>query len=184
MSRVPRRYNHFMKTTRGVIGALALLIGGVAKASSAASAAVHDTNVETTLDSVVFAANELGNAGTVIDFEVQGIATATVGTDTLTIKIKLGSTVILTIGPTDVANSNIWYARGRITIRTTGSGGTMVACGINQALAAAGGAAVTWILASTAIDTTVSQTLAVTATWSTNNANSCRNDVFVVNVVG
>jgi hypothetical protein len=184
MSRVPRRYQHFMKTTRGIVGALALLIGGQAKATAAASAAVHDSAVEATLDSVAFAANELGQAGTVIDFEIQGIATATVGTDTLTIKVKLGTTVILTLGPTDVANNNIWHVRGKIIIRTTGSGGTMVACGTTTALAAAGTAAIQWNLASTAIDTTVAQTFAVTATWSTGNANSCRNDVFVVNVVG
>lgn len=185
MSRVPRRYNHFMKTSRGILGALALLIGGVAKATAAASAAVTTTITETTMDSVTFAANELGNAGTVIDFELQGIATATNGTDTLTIKVKIGSTVILTLGPTDVANNNIWHVRGRVVIRTTGAGGTMVACGTTTALAAAGTAAIQWNLASTAIDTTVAQIFAVTATWSTNNAgNSCRNDVFVVNVAG
>lgn len=184
MSRAARRYGHFMKTTRGLVGALALMIGGLAKATQAASAAVTATITETAMDSQAFVANELA-AGTVIDFELQGIATATNGTDTLTIKVKLGSTVILTIGPTDVANNSIWHVRGKIQIRTAGAAGTMVACGTNQALAAAGGAQVTWILASTAIDTTAAQTFQVTATWSTNNAgNSCRNDVFVVNVAG
>jgi hypothetical protein len=183
MSRVARRYNHFMRTTRGLLGALSLMVGGLAKATVAASTAVHDSAVEATLDSVAFAANELP-AGTVIDFEIQGIATATVGTDTLTIKIKLGTTVILTLGPTDVANNNIWHVRGKIIIRTAGSGGTMVACGTTTALAAAGTASIQWNLASTAIDTTVAQTFAVTATWSTGNANSCRNDVFVVTVAG
>jgi carbon monoxide dehydrogenase subunit G len=176
-------YRRLIKTTRGVYGGILLKIGGLAAVALAASSALSDTTDETTLSSVSFTAHELSD-GTVIEFEAQGVATATNGTDTLTVKVKLGSTVIASTGAVDVANNDIWHLRGRIVIRTDGATGTLVATG-TQILGAEGATVKSFKLASTAVDTTGALTLAVTGTWSVASAsNSCRNDVFVVRLEG
>lgn len=176
-------WRRFLRTSRGIVNATLLAIGGLAYAALTPSAALTATVTETTLHSHTFAANEL-SAGAVVDFEFQGIATATNSTDTLEIQVKLGTTVIVTTGAIDVANNDIWTVRGRIVVRTDGSGGTMVATGV-QVLGAEGTAPKNWKLAETALNTTGGKALTVKGTWSTNNAgNSCRNDIAIVRLEG
>lgn len=149
--------------------------------ATAASAAVTTTASETAFDkSYTIPANFL-RVGDVIHVVAQVIATATNSTDTLTLKLKIGSTVIVATAAVDVANNDIGYIEADLVIRSIGASGTFVATGV-QGLGVPGTVtAKPFLLASTAIDTTATQALTVSATWSTNNAgNSCRLDVLSV----
>lgn len=145
----------------------------------AASAAVTNTTTETAFDngSYTIPANGV-KAGDVIRIRAQAIATATNSTDTLTVKLKIGSTVIATSGAVDVANNDIAYFDVDLVVRTVGASGTIVAAGVVGLGVEGTVTAKPLKLASTAIDTTAAMTLSVTATWSVANAgNSCRLDV-------
>lgn len=150
----------------------------------AASSAITASSTETPFDQApaVFPANLL-KVGTRIKFRGQVIATATNSTDTLTIKVKLGSTVIFNSGALDVANNDISYFDGEITVRDIGATGHIVANGIGTIGTEGTSTDKAFKLASTAIDTTATQALTVTAQWSTTNAgNSCRSDGLTVEV--
>lgn len=150
----------------------------------AAGTALTASSTETTLLSATIPANKL-RVGDVIRVRAQGIATATNSTDTLTPRLRLGTTIagtaVSAIAATDVANSDIFYFDQEIVIRTIGASGTYVAAGV-CAIAATGVApALATILASTAIDTTVANTIYFTGQWSTTSAsNSCRGDMLTV----
>jgi len=147
----------------------------------AASAAVTNTTTETDFDkSYSIPANTL-KAGDVIRVTAQVIATATNSTDTLAIKLKLGSTVLATSGALDVANDDICVVAATIVIRTAGASGTLVACGFITIGVEGTSTVKAFKLASTAVDTTVAQVLKASATWSVANAgNSCRLDVLAI----
>lgn len=173
-------------------GAANDLINNVLKlhyVNTAASTAISATSSETAFDtSYTIPANSL-RAGSVIKVRYQGIATATNSTDTLTIKLYIGGiagTAVLTGTATDVANNNIFAGEAMIVIRTIGSSGTLVAVGTHTDVPAASGTAthgICEITASTAIDTTTSKAVVASATWSSTNAgNSCRMDIFSVEV--
>jgi len=171
-------------------GATNDLLNGVDKllyTSTAASSEITGSSTETAFStgSYTIPANTL-RAGSVIKVRFQGIATATNLTDTLTIKLYIGGlsgTAILTSSATDATNNDIFAGDVYIVIRTIGSSGTFVANGTFTKVEAASGTAtrVDAITASTTIDTTASQAITVSATWSTTSgSNSCRLDVFVV----
>lgn len=173
-------------------GAANDLINNVQKlhyVNTAASTAISATSSETAFDtSYTIPANSL-RAGSVIKVRYQGIATATNSTDTLTIKLYIGGiagTAVLTGTATDVANNNIFAGEAMIVIRTIGSSGTLVAVGTHTDVPAASGTAthgICEITASTAINTTTSKAVVASATWSSTNAgNSCRMDIFSVEV--
>ncbi len=154
--------------------------------NTAASTAVSATTTETEFDAnYTIPANSL-SGGQLIRIRFQGIATATNSTDTLTIKLYIGGkagTALISMAATDVANNDVFQGEYSLIIRTTGSSGTVVGCGSYKSIPAAEGTMTIKddILASTTIDTTAAQKLCVSATWSSNNAgNSCRLDVFVV----
>lgn len=139
--------------------------------TTAASSLITNTTAETTFSNgtVTIPKNSL-TAGDVIRIRAQGIAPATNSTDTLNIKLKVGTTVIAQTGALDVANNDIFLIDANIVIRTVGATGTLVAYG-TVSIGTPGTATVkTFNLASTTIDTTVDQTLTVTATWSVANA--------------
>lgn len=159
---------------------------GVPYASAAASTAISNTVAETAFStSYTIPANSLA-AEQVIKLRWQGIATATNGTDTLTIKVYIGGiagTLLFTHAATDVANDNVFSGEYTLVLRTVGAAGTIVGSGSGKSVPAAEGTATYKddILASTAINTTTSKQLAVSAQWSVASAsNSCRLDVFVV----
>ena len=155
-----------------------------ASSNIAASTAVSNTVSETAFStSYALPANGVV-AGSVIRIRYQGIATATNSTDTLTIKCKLGSTALVTTAAVDVADNNIFDGEVYVVVRTVGASGTYVACGSYADPGAAGTARKNAFTASTAIDTTASNTIAVSATWSVASAsNSCRLDVLTVEVL-
>lgn len=148
--------------------------------SVAASAAVHDSLTATAFDkSYTIPANTL-KVGDVLTIEGQGIATATVSTDTLAVAVKIGTTAIVSIPATDVADNDIFYFRITLIVRTIGASGTIVADAIYNIGVPGTATTRAQKLASTAIDTTATQAITVVATWSTTNANSVRLDILTI----
>ena len=155
--------------------------GGVVYAATDASAAVTNTTTETAFDnSYTFPANTFA-AGDCIRIRGWGTTTAGNGTDTLTIKVKIGSTAILTSAAVDQVDNDLWAFDCLLTIRTIGASGTLVGHAISQYPDAPGSTVRFNVLASTAIDTTTTQAVTCTATWSAaSTADSCRLDQFVI----
>ena len=160
----------------------------VAYTNVAASAAVSNTTTETLFDKYcTIPANSL-RPGSLIKVRYQGIATATNSTDTLAVKLYIGGltgTVLLSHAATDVADNNVFQGEYELIVRTVGAAGTIVGCGTCKSIPAAEGTATYRddILASTAIDTTTSNVVGVSATWSVASAsNSCRLDFIRVSV--
>ncbi|MBI3866813.1 MAG: DUF2190 family protein [Planctomycetia bacterium] len=149
-----------------------------------ASSLITNTVAETDFDkSVTIPAGTL-QVGDVIRVRGEVIAISTNSTDTLTIRLKIGATVIVVTAAVDVANNDIGYVEADVVVRTVGAGGTIVACGV-QALGTEGTVtAKPFKLASTAIDTTVAQTVKASAQWSVANAgNQVRLDVLDVELL-
>lgn len=160
----------------------------VAYSNEAASSAISNTTTETAFDtSCTFPKNSLA-AGQVIKIKWQGIATSTNSTDTLAIKVYIGGitgTLLFTHAATDVANNNVFMGEYGLIVRTVGASGTVVGFGTGKSVPAAEGTATYKddILASTTIDTTAVQQVAVSATWSVASAsNSVRLDFLTVEV--
>lgn len=162
----------------------------VGYASAAASAALTASSTETAFSTGSYTVKKgTLDPGSIIRVRFQGIATATNSTDTLQIKLYIGGilgTAILTGTATDVADNAAFWGEANIVIRTIGASGTFVANGSHSIVPAATNVAVPVyaLTASTAIDTTVDQVVAVSGKWSTTSAsNSCRLDMFTVELV-
>jgi hypothetical protein len=154
----------------------------------AAGTALTASSTETALGTQTIPANSL-KAGDRIKIRFQGIATATNSTDTLTIKAYIGGitgTALISMAAQDVANNDVFVGEYELVVRTSGASGTIVGVGTFKSIPAAEGTMTIKddILASTAIDTTAAQAIAVSGTWSTTNAgNSCRLDILNVDII-
>lgn len=152
----------------------------------AASAAVSNTVTETDFDkSVTLPAGTL-KAGDVVRVRAQATPTAGNSTNTLNLKLKIGSTVVLATGAVDVTDGggDVGYIEADVVVRTAGASGTMVAAGVTALGVPGTVTAKPNFLASTALDTTAAQAVKVSATWSVANAgNSCRLDVLNVQIL-
>lgn len=160
-------------------------MGRLVYAQTAAGTAYSDSTTETALGSGTIPANSL-EVGSVIKVRFQGIATATNSTDTLTIKLYIGGlsgTALISMAATDVADNNVFTGEYELVVRTTGASGTIVGVGTFKSIPAAEGTMTIKddILASTAIDTTAAQVVAVSGDWSVaSSSNSCRLDILNV----
>lgn len=167
---------------------LPAVIPAVAFTNTVPSTAVTNTVTETLFDqSLTIPAKHL-QPGQLIKIRYQGIATATNSTDTLTIKLYIGGlsgTLLITHAATDVANNDVFQGEYELIVRTVGASGTIVGVGSFKSVPAAEGTMTIKddILASTAIDTTTSKVIGVSAQWSVANAgNSCRLDFLRVEI--
>jgi hypothetical protein len=149
--------------------------------SVAASAAVTNTATETAFDkSYTIPANTLV-VGDVLTIRGEGIATATHSTDTLKITVKIGTTVLVATALVDVADNDIFDFEVNIEVRTIGASGTFVAYGYTSIGASGTVNPISFTKGSTAIDTTATQALTVTAKWSVADVgNSVRLDALDV----
>lgn len=145
--------------------------------SVAASAAVENTVTETAFDKTyTFPANTL-KVGDIIRIRGQAIATSTNSTDTLTVRVKIGSTTIVATAALDVANNDVVVFDVSLVIRTIGASGTLVGYGTVTIGPPASATMKPFALASTTVDTTATQLISVTAQWSVAHAsNSVRLD--------
>jgi hypothetical protein len=156
--------------------------GGMLFINPAVSNVITNTVAETAFNkSVTFAANTL-KVGDFIHVIAHVACPATNSTDTLTLKLKIGATVVIATAAVDVANGDIALIDAIFIVRTIGAAGTFVAVG-TQGLGTPGTVtAKPFNLASTVIDTTAAQQITVTATWSVANAgDQAQMDIFAVN---
>jgi len=156
-------------------------VSGLIGVNVAASTAVTNTTDETAFDKTVTVESDTLDVGRVLKIRVQGIATATNSTDTLNVKLYLGSTEIAATGAVDVANNDIFTIDAHVVCRTSGSSGTYVVTG-DMSIGASGTVTRKALYkASTSVDTTADITVSVKATWSAASASdSCRLDVLMV----
>jgi hypothetical protein len=164
--------------------------GGVAYSLAAAGTALTNSAAETNLASYAIPANTL-KAGTVLKVKYQGIATAQAAATTLAVKLKIGTTVLVTHTAHAVTANDIF--RGEFTLVARAAPGAAAAC-VGEGLigmAAVGGdyfdadkklIPVSHILASTNLATNGALTLALTGQWGGADASSCRCDVFNVEI--
>jgi len=152
--------------------------------AEAASAVITNTIAETAFDkSVTIPANTL-QVGDVVRVRAQGICPSTNATDTVNVKLKLGSLVLIATGAVDVNNNDIFHIEADLIVRAIGVTGSVVSCGL-QALGAEGTVtAKPAKLAVSTLDTTAAQALTITATWSVANAgDQVRLDLFDVELL-
>jgi hypothetical protein len=162
-------------------------VGGQAHAQVAAGTAHTNSTTETALSSYTIPANTLV-AGSTIRCWAQGIATATNSSDTLTIFLRLGTSAttasneaVFTSTSPDAVNNDVFALHAVIQVRTATTAVAMISYQDPDAVATAP----KWLLkAEFAIDVTAANFLQCSADWSVANAgNSCRSDMFIVDVV-
>lgn len=160
-------------------------VGGYSAAITAASTAVTNTASETDFDQTIVLPAGLLTQGSTLKIRAQGIATATHTTDTLTVKLYVGSTAIVTTPAVDVADGDIFYFDFEITARAAaGAAAACVGAGTGGLGTIGTLTAKPTILASTNFATNAAITIKVSATWSAADAgNSCRLDVLTAKVV-
>lgn len=135
------------------------------------SAAVTSTTVETAFDkSYTLLANSL-NVGDLLEIEAQVLVVGAANTDTLVIKLYIGTQEVIATGVPDTVTNDVAVMRCVVQIRTIGASGTYVAWAqtvIATPSAAAGAADIPSgdSLGSTAINTTTTNAITVKATWS------------------
>jgi hypothetical protein len=144
--------------------------GGMIYTSTGVSNVITNTITETPFNKTCVLAPNVLKVGDMIHVLAHVLCPSTNSTDTLTLKLKIGTTVLIATAAVDVANNDIALIDCMIMVRTVGASGTFIAVG-TQGLGTPGTVtAKPFNLASTAIDTTASQMISVTATWSVANA--------------
>ena len=111
--------------------------------------------------------------------------------DTLRIRVKAGSIVLADSGPQTMTTStdDVWQFSVNFTIRQTGSTNvaSIVSLGVFHTTKQSNGQQTGFAfntVNSTTFDTTISNTLNVTAQWSSNSPlNSIYSDIFVLNKI-
>ena len=135
---------------------------------------------ETTLQSYELAANTI-KAGTVVRVRATIRATAQTSTTTLTVKLKLGSTAIVTISAFDMGASDIIRLDMEITGRAApGATAAVVVTGLATGTAAGSAVNNAIVLAPANYATNGALTLALTGQFSASDANAVASDQFVV----
>lgn len=176
------------QNNRSKLWSLLKRISTVLKSQVAASTAITGATETATAfsESYTVPANTL-EAGTVLRGRAWGKHTATTGSETHTLALKLGSTAIGTSGNLDPANDDYWMWEWEITCRTAGASGTIVGWArLSYGASAAAGTVINFWLDSTAFDTTADAVLAVyidrqgTAT----DSDSVRQDALTVVGIG
>lgn len=174
-------------TTDGVTSGTARRVGGGAYRSVAASTAITGaTETETNFDTAYTMPADTLKEGTRVRIRAQGIHTATTGSETHTILLKLGSTTLASVASVNPADSDVFYFDFELVCRTNGASGTFVGCGHVAVGAPGTGACVVVHKASTSVDTTGALAIAVaidrqsTAT----DSDSARLDFLTVDIIG
>jgi hypothetical protein len=176
-------------TTDGVASGTARVVGGKAAGITAAGTAHTGSTDEAVLASYSIPASTI-KAGTIVKVRFQGICSTTTGATTLTYRLRMGpttltGTAIITSGAVDAADNDIFTGYAEIVGRAApGATAAVVAVTQFSQVAAAGGAVIAGFMGSTNFATNGILLLELTADWSAADANSCRADIFNVEVVG
>lgn len=173
-------------TTDGVSSGTARVVGGLAYSNVAASTTVGATTAETLFDvNYTIPANTL-KAGTKVKVRYAGFGVAGSGTDTFAHKLYIGGsagTALLTSAAAQLATNATFTGEAELICRTAGTTGTFISFGTYKQSSAEGTMTVKDdYVASTTINTTANQAIAVTGTWNTTNATSARLDILYVEI--
>ena len=150
----------------------------------AAGTEVENTTDETALSTVTLQGASL-KAGDVIHVVAEGIVLDSNSTDTLAVKLYLGTEVLATIAATDAADADTYKFEAFIVVRTAGASGVIQAAGAMSDLEAVASAAMTQFRVDAASED-LSGTVVVktTATWSVAHAdNEVYSDILIVEVL-
>lgn len=141
------------------------LLGAITSSSST----ITDTATETAFDQTLSIAANTLSAGSVIRILAKVSVPSGNGTNTLTLRLKIGSQVLALTGAIDVTDGggDVGVLQAELTVRSIGSSGVFTAAGSaglgvpSTATMRVGGVASTFTL-----NTTAALTLSVTAQWS------------------
>lgn len=175
--------NGAVTTKRGVTGHPAAKVGG--QVYNIQNALVQNTDVATSFGGVVLPAGAL-TVGTLIRVTAIGSITNQNATDTFGIKLRLGSTDLVTVSPRDPGTGDVFHVQAEILVRVAGASGSLRTLGHQLFLAPASYAANEVVsIAGTSVDTTVANTLFLEGTWSAVSAtNIARLDAMSIEIVG
>lgn len=154
-------------------GTLVAGVGNAIYEIEAASTTVTNTVTETTFSngSFVIPANSL-NVGDRLNIRVKVFAIAENSTNTHDFKLYFGATVIADTTALQFAANDVAIIEMNVTIRTIGASGTFIADGQIERSVAGTFTVVPVTVASTAVDTTATQTVKVTTTASAASAGN------------
>lgn len=160
---------------------------GLLYSSSAASTAITNTNVATAFSlSYTLPKNSVA-VGDNIRIRGSGVVTAHNASDTLTLQLLVGATVIATTGAVNNAANDQFFFDFNLQMRTIGASGTYIPDGfiVDGVPGTATLKQSTTAQASQSIDTTATQLISVVATWSATSASdSVRLDELTVSKTG
>lgn len=164
------------------------LCGALLYAQVAASTAITGaTETETAFDKYYTIPANAPEAGSVYRGRIWGKHTATTGSETHTLALKLGSTAIFTSGNLDPANDDYWEIEYEIVFRTVGASGTFVTrATLSYGASAAAGTVLRFYKDSTSVDTTAALIVAayIDRQGSATDSDSVRQDSHTVVVHG
>lgn len=148
--------------------------GSVLYANTAASTALTNTvSTEQDFDLTYSIPADTLKVGDVLTIKGHAVVSAQASTDTLTLKLYLGSVALLTSAAVDSAVGDVVHFSATVVIRTIGASGTYVAAGVIGNGVPGTATMRPGFVASTAYDTTAAKTVKVSATWSaTSSANT------------
>lgn len=148
-------------------GTFAKAAAGYLANNLADSATVTNTTAETTFSNgtVTIPANTL-KAGDQLRIRGTVRYPSTNSTDTAAVTVNLGATALVSFAALDVANADVMFFDVTVNIRTIGASGTFTAFGTYSAGVLGTATSRTATTLSTAIDTTVANTITVKVTWS------------------
>lgn len=140
--------------------------------NTADSTTVTNTVTETAFDLSKTIDGAGLKAGDVLEIMARAYVSATNSTDTLTLKLKVGTETIVATAAVDVANGDVGYLHAFVTVRAAGASGSLSASGV-QALGVPGTvAALPFRMDAASEDLSGDVAVTVTATWSVANAGN------------
>lgn len=110
-------------------------------------------------------------AGSRLKITAQGTITSHNASDTLNVKVYVGSNVVASTGAINNAANDVFYFTVDVVIRTITSSGTIVATGTVADGAPGTATAKPFVFASATLDSTVAELIKLTATWSAASAS-------------
>lgn len=158
--------------------------GAILKSQVAASDPITGASEAETAfsQSYTVPANSL-EAGSVLRGSAWGKHTATTGSETHTLALKLGSVTLGSKASIDPADNDYWRWEWEVTCRTAGASGTMVGWArLTYGASGAAGTVVCYYVDSTTLDTTAANVLAVyiDRQASATDSDSVRQDSIIV----
>lgn len=159
------------------------LIGAI----TTTSGTVTNTTVETAFDQTVSIPANLLSAGAVLRIAAKVNVTTGNSTDTLTLKIKIGTQAVATTPAVDVTNGggDLGVLQSVVTVRSIGASGVLTALS-SSGLGVPGTATVRvdGVAGTFSLDTTAAITVSVTATWSAaSTSDVCQLEELVVTLL-